>query len=211
MVLQTTLLLRDVRLPEPLEHYGELIRTMAARPEVWFIVAQADNHMRQEEFPRIRRRMDTRDSELGKTSKEKRPWDAVFRTAVNLGEPDTHAFWQAEVYNRVTDWDISSIRRSLGPGSSAGPGPGPGPGPGLGKKRKPAPQGDKDHKRPKAASYANPGADVCMNYNRGKCASPCRHGRLHKCSVCGGAHPATACSPQPDKAVLAIVDKDKHQ
>ena len=99
-------------------------------------------------------------------------------------------------------------RRSLVPGSSAGPGPGPGPGPGLGKKRKPAPQGDKDHKRPKAASYANPGADVCMNYNRGKCASPCRHGRLHKCSVCGGAHPATACSPQPDKAVLAITDKD---
>ncbi|KAJ8692237.1 hypothetical protein PTI98_009568 [Pleurotus ostreatus] len=37
--------------------------------------------------------------------------------------------------------------------------------------------------------------EVCKNFNNGKCASPCRHNRLHKCSSCNlDAHGRSTCS-----------------
>ena len=204
MVLKTTLLLLDICLPEPLDLYGELIRGMATRSDAWFIVAQADNLMRQEEFPRILRRIDLR----GETTGE-RPWDAVFRAAVNIGEPETHAFWNTEVHNRITAWDIAGLRRSVldrpGPGTGAGPGPGPGPRPNNKRKR---------NETRNAANQGNPYAgaapDVCRNWNKGTCSTPCRHGRLHKCSLCGANHPATQCRKghNNDRTVLAIADQE---
>lgn len=38
-------------------------------------------------------------------------------------------------------------------------------------------------------------SDVCRMFNDGKCTSPCKHGRTHKCSKCGStAHGAHACT-----------------
>ena len=35
---------------------------------------------------------------------------------------------------------------------------------------------------------------MCINFNKGACETPCCHGRLHKCSKCGGPHPVTQCT-----------------
>ncbi|KAI1788963.1 hypothetical protein LXA43DRAFT_893769, partial [Ganoderma leucocontextum] len=38
-------------------------------------------------------------------------------------------------------------------------------------------------------------ADVCRNFNKGACPSPCQHNRVHKCSGCGLAdHGQSACT-----------------
>eukprot|EP00969_Alexandrium_andersonii_P179539 7936688-Alexandrium_andersonii.AAC.1 len=45
--------------PEPLDLYGQHIRSLHETygSEVWFLIYQADVHMRSEEFERIRRRL----------------------------------------------------------------------------------------------------------------------------------------------------------
>ena len=56
MVYKCTLLLLDAVKPEPLELYGEHIRSLATDygPACWFLVYQADVRMRSEEFERLR-------------------------------------------------------------------------------------------------------------------------------------------------------------
>ncbi|EPT02899.1 hypothetical protein FOMPIDRAFT_1029190 [Fomitopsis schrenkii] len=46
----------------------------------------------------------------------------------------------------------------------------------------------------KPAGPRDASGEVCQNFNRGKCDSPCRNRRAHKCSTCGGDHSAAACT-----------------
>jgi hypothetical protein len=58
--------------------------------------------------------------------------------------------------------------------------------------------GNKGTKGAGKAAGKRKGADnnidaTCLNYNAGKCKSPCTFGRRHICSKCGGAHPVSEC------------------
>ena len=58
LVFRCTMLLLQASKPEPLDLYGELMRTMSQTygPSCWFLIYQADVRMRSEELERIRRR-----------------------------------------------------------------------------------------------------------------------------------------------------------
>ena len=47
-----------------------------------------------------------------------------------------------------------------------------------------------------ASSGGHADNPVCLNFNAGKCDTPCKYGRRHECSKCGGMHPLTACTQQ---------------
>ena len=54
--------------------------------------------------------------------------------------------------------------------------------------------GGKKAEGDKAGKGGTKDAPVCLNFNKGKCETPCRHGRVHKCSVCGASgHGAFNC------------------
>eukprot|EP00974_Lingulodinium_polyedra_P107955 10450862-Lingulodinium_polyedra.AAC.1 len=62
MVLRATFLLLKAVSPEPLDLYGEWIRSLreAYGRECWWLIAQADIHMRSAEFERLRRALQFR-------------------------------------------------------------------------------------------------------------------------------------------------------
>ena len=104
MVLKTTLLLLGACSPEPLDLYGEHIRSLRERlgGEVSFLIYQADVRMRSEEFERIRRRLQAgycaSDSASGPTRCDSaRPWNAAPLEAVGSGSAHTATFWNTEV------------------------------------------------------------------------------------------------------------------
>ena len=94
MVFRCSLLLLNAVKPEPLELYGEHIRTLATDygPACWFLVYQADVRMRSEEFERLRRRTAMEGQPDFDPSA---PWGTVFDLAVR--EKD---FWDAEVHQK---------------------------------------------------------------------------------------------------------------
>ena len=217
LVYKTTLLLLDACSPEPLDLYGEHIRSLRERlgDEVWFLIYQADVRMRSEEFERIRRRLlnGVPASASGPTAFDpQRPWNAVFLESVGSGNVYAASFWNAEVRepaflfltslrahpqltrdNTVLDHNRSSKR-------------GPPPGGGA-----PSTEGRRDHKRPKREARPRaipsprpPGpdsaraAECCRLWNAGSCVDgACPNGRTHRCSGCGGNHRLIDCNSAP--------------
>ena len=82
MALKTTLLLHGACSPEPLDLYGEHIRSLRERlgDDVWFLICQAVVRMRSEEFGRIRRRL-----QAGYGSPSSAPLGHLRLTAAVLG------------------------------------------------------------------------------------------------------------------------------
>ncbi|PIL25945.1 hypothetical protein GSI_11699 [Ganoderma sinense ZZ0214-1] len=38
-------------------------------------------------------------------------------------------------------------------------------------------------------------SDICRNFNKGTCSTPCQHNRMHKCAGCSSAdHGQSACT-----------------
>ena len=90
VVYRTALLLLQEVNPEPLDLYGEFIRTLRETlgDSAWFLIYQGDQRMRSEEFERIRRRCASEKQGLPEADRGRhpfdstRPWNLVFTRAV---------------------------------------------------------------------------------------------------------------------------------
>ena len=213
MVYRCALLLLDAVRTEPLELYGELIRTFVQQygQQCWFLIYQADVRMRSEEFERIRRRasidmeaMDTGDrvpDDLGK------PWNSVFLAAVRHRE-----FWDAEIRDKAFLYLAKVHSRAQvthdGTGFQPSVDQSTQPPSFQGTKRRfnnpsqpsrhrphPFYQGSSPssgHAAPTAGATQQ--AEKCNLWNAGKCADVCPHSRVHRCSKCNGAHRRINCN-----------------
>ena len=218
-VFRCAMLLLEEAKPEPLDHYGELIRDLAHTfsTQCWFIIYQADTRMRHEELDRIRRRMLI--DELPPQS-----WGDVFARAVRHRE-----FWETEVRQKAmlyltrvktrteTTYD-GTAQAFLQPGLRAIQ-IARQPGIERGQRSWRANQGrairgqwgairQADNSmesatgpiRPQPSHRQGPyspqgnqtSMEICNNWNRGACVQngPCPSGRSHVCSLCRGVqHP----------------------
>eukprot|EP00969_Alexandrium_andersonii_P079766 3517037-Alexandrium_andersonii.AAC.1 len=117
MVFRTAMLLLKQCSPEPLDLYGEHLRSRheACGNEVWFLVYQADVRMRSEELERIRRRLRADAMATGvlntQIHDDQRPWDSVFLKSVHPGDVESASYWTREVREKVM-WYMTRVRSS---------------------------------------------------------------------------------------------------
>ena len=100
---------------EPLDLYGELIRTLSQTygQSVWFLIYQADGRMRREHFERLRRRARAEASDNSRALPSTTDWGDIFLRASRDKE-----FWNTEVRDRALLYMTDAIRRA--PGSQKG-------------------------------------------------------------------------------------------
>ena len=110
MVLKTTFLILGEVSPEPLDLYGEWIRSLHYQygPQCWWLIYQADVRMRSEEFERLRRVLQLgadvgarMPPSMGIQFDPEKPWDAVFACSVHLSMVESQAFWMREVKDKA--------------------------------------------------------------------------------------------------------------
>ena len=211
-VLKTALLLLDAADVEHLDNYGEYIRALHSRygNTAWFIIYTADVRMRSEHFEHLRRNAEAEHAELlsqGRASPHDpaRPWNYVFKLAVtdkiwwdeNCRDPAVLFLSRAAPASSVIQDGTAQPYMSYPGGAEA-----------SFHNAAPARRRDADgpaapskraRKRTAKAAAAAAGAsadadrEICFNYNAGRCYQSCPANRLHKCTICGGSHPATSC------------------
>ena len=218
-VFRTALLLLEVSPPEPLDLYGEHIRTLSETygHHCWSIVYLADVRMRSEEFERtLRRTLLSHEALLSsglpglEGFKANRPWGYIFLQSVHSSNHHATAFWATEVEKKcllfqcriktdselTSDGTVASLRhKPPSPARHGGAKP-------IKKGRKkersksqPRPSG-KDSARPSSKGGKSTSTDdTCRDYNRGLCSgSICRNGYSHRCAICHkSGHPAISC------------------
>ena len=105
-VLRTALLLLEISPPEPLDLYGEHIRTLTETfgQHCWSIIYMADVRMRSEEFERTLRRYTLNHESLLATTGSglanfdpRHPWGYVFLQSVHSANHHATAYWSTEV------------------------------------------------------------------------------------------------------------------
>ena len=210
--------------PARLGLYENHIRKLSSNfgSACWWLVAQAEQRMRSEQFDRLRRRAETAHKEAtlaGGTHPfdPARPWDHVFRAAVSDDK-----FWTDEVTTAAVLFisRCKSQAQLADPGHGASTGAGSsddyqgrrprgyrghrgtrgahhddspyGPPPGKGKDK--GSKGKGKGKDKGKVQFGN-GTEICRNWNRAPdgCAKKCPNNRRHVCDKCGGDHRAIAC------------------
>ena len=228
LVFRCTMLLLNAAKAEPLDLYGEHIRTLATTygPQAWFLIYQADVRMRREHLERIRRR-----AALAPGPIDPPTWSEVFHEAVQ-----DQAFWNAEVRDRALLYlarvksraeiqDDGTAQPWIQGDAKAGYSSQGGGKRNWARQRSqrttpytpppsvPPPIGA----APAAAPAATPAVqEYCNNWNAGRCVprGPCPQGRLHRCSLCGGAeapqgHIRSQCPRNPNPPSRGVGDKGK--
>ena len=114
-----------------------------------------------------------------------KPWGFIF-----LSASQDATFWETEVRTPALLYAArgaaNSGRSHDRPAASSNPPP-------TKRSRQGAPQAP-------AGGGGKGSGDVCNNWNAGRCSNPCPHGRVHKCSGCGGSHTRDQCSVKPKAA-----------
>ena len=222
LVFRTAMLLLDASPVEPLDLYGEHIRTFTETygPQVWFLVYQADVRMRSEEFERLLRRIrltDAASRAVGGSGlagfDTRRPWGYIFQQAVHSDNPHTTAFWAKEIKDKAllyqcrlrgeTELTSDGTVASRAHGTHSPPRGREGKG-----RKRPLSHTPREGKgtatsgKRQALPGGKGGGDVCWNYNSGRCPGPCPKSRPHVCAHCGRAHPIIQCftAPAEDKS-----------
>ena len=168
--------------------------------------------MRSEEFERIRRNAEIQHAAMSPADRDQfvfkpdLPWDGVFALAVKARE-----FWDEEVRQKSilqltrikTSQEVmhdGTVQPNLQhapaqhPSVPAPPGAPQRPPRRVKKKKSGKGNQQQGSRQPltddqKAQARSN---EICANFNQGRCATPCTHGRKHVCSLCGspkhGAH-----------------------
>ena len=180
LTYRCALLLLKATRAEPLELYGEHIRSLhnLYGAKAWHIIYQADTRMRAEEFERIRRQLDIDHSRSPIDGYEPTmPWNNVFMRSVG---PAAREFWDTEVRDRALFQSTANLARNADTATkekSTRRRP----------ERKSADSGPQPAKKPKKAQGGKSGKEalnreqqICINFTRGKCTEPCPHGRLHQ-------------------------------
>ena len=219
IVFKTTLLLLNAVDTEILDLYGEHVRRLNENygREAWFLVYQADIRMRSEEFERIRRRLAAGLAPTGLSAMAPaRPWNSVFHASVHTGDIQSVTFWAREVSEKAvlflarlrptpTLVGDGTVLDNRGQSSSSGhTQPSSASAPGKGRKsnkRKagrdapppPPPRGGVRPQRASAGGAPDRNAEICHNYNEGKCQNQAVCHRRHVCWTCSGNHPAYQC------------------
>ena len=216
------MLLLDASPVEPLDLYGEHIRTFTETygPQVWFLVYQADVRMRSEEFERLLRRTRLTDAASRAAGgpglagfDTARPWGYIFQQAVHSDNAHTTAFWAREIKDKAllyqcrlkgeteltSDGTVASRAHSVHTPPRGQEGKG---------RKRPLSHTPREGKgsattgKRRSLPGGKGGVDACWNYNSGRCPGPCPKGRPHVCAHCGRAHPITRCfaAPAEDKS-----------
>ena len=186
------LLLLEAVKPEPLDLYGEMIRSLSHLygPECWYIVYQADTRMRSEEFERIRSNAEIEHVGLTRSIGDraacdqlgfdpKYPWDGVFRRATRADT--SQEFWSTEVKDKALLHLSRAMPRSVITDDGTV----------LGTNKRRAQFALEQHpsKSPKGKGKGKgkldqPVVDICNNWNSKGCPDPCPFGRRHICRLC---------------------------
>ena len=179
LTYRCTLLLLKAARAEPLELYGEHIRSLhnLYGQRAWHIVYQADTRMRAEEFERIRRQLDIEHASSPITNYDPlMPWNNVFMRSVG---PAARDFWDSEVRDRALFQSAADLTRNTEPAATpkgvrrrpekkqSGPVPPPPPP----KRQRATGKGGKEEIAREQ--------QICYNFTIGKCSEPCPHGRSH--------------------------------
>ena len=136
----------------------------------------------------------------------------MFEVATTSRDPETVAFWGRELREKCILWltkarttvQVTSDETALDLATPRGPeGPRRGqPGGGKRKRSRSLPPIPRKERKARPDAVPKPGpkkgakdrkGELCNNYNNGTCNGKCPFGRTHKCSKCGGQHPATEC------------------
>ena len=167
--------------PGNLNRYASGIRTLRGLfPSKWSLILTTDLVIRSERWGRIREEC-ARSPPAG--FDPSCPWDFIIGSS-SFGYEGVGAMWWQTNFVLPASLNLPSPSNAGMPKQTAG--------------HKPA-LAIAD--RPRSDPAASSSKEVCTNYNSrsGKCKGqgPCPHGRVHKCSVCGGPH--RACDRHGDK------------
>lgn len=232
-VFENTLLMLTVPIGTPperkaivtqaaLDLYRDCFRDLVGQcPQVWHLLATAEDRCRAEHFPRLKRRLEE-DHRQGLEPRfdPTTPWDRVFRVAAS--ERD---YWDKHVRDPALRFlaTRSKVKEQVGGTGSltdiARDGVAPAP------KRRSRRQRRRENRRnvPAKANETNAsggerktdagkgggrgpkrdvqgryvtdrdGNPICFAFSAGKCQSPCPKNMSHVCQKCLGSHPTQAC------------------
>ena len=198
-VLRTALLLLDSAATEPLDNYGELLRSFDEMygSTCWFILYDADVKMRSEHFPRLRRQAENGEAlPRGVKFNELKPWAAVWQMAA-----ESENWWNHHLH-RPAGLFLSRCKTAsevISDGTVQPFFPGD-----SGARSRSPPRRSKPPSTPPPRQGADRsmgpiavknGVPVCQFFNTSRCHFGDRCQNLHVCSRCGKeGHPAKSCA-----------------
>jgi hypothetical protein len=175
LVFRCNLMLLQAALPERFGH------------DRWFLIYQGDVRMRSERTERLRRNMHELTQGRFPEYSPTHPWGYMLQAAAQDRD-----FWDDEVRTPCLLYAARGAAANTHP------------------RGRNMPTASVQPKRQRTGAHAaqsggggGPGREVCHNWNRGACQTPCPQGHIQKCLTCGGDHPREQCRGKPDKAERA--------